>query len=118
MDTVMGAMLGFANRGKEPRVFDWAKAARYIVEHGVKDARAGLSSDMEYTAGEILRDGAPVPQDDTYTYLASNWAEPVMEIDGEEVPCWSWQHEVPDYGAKTYWPAEALAILRGEEVRR
>ena len=62
---------------------------------------------MEYTAGEVWRDGKPVLDD--YTYLSSMWATPVLEIDGEEIECWI-EDEVNN-SASIKWPKEALELL-------
>lgn len=92
-------------------VFDWEKAARLIKERGVKRASAGLAGDWEWTRGEILSDGKPIAKEETYTYLASTWARPELEIDGETVKCWVMQGDSPGWDSDTYWPHEALAIL-------
>lgn len=99
-------------RGAELMVFDWDACARYIREHRPSTVEAGLSGDWGNTGGPIYRDGKPVPEDDTYTYLASLWAEPKMIVDDrEDVTCFRPQSEVPDWGSGTYWPESALAIL-------
>ena len=111
MDTLSAFAMGEANRGRPLMVFDWNKAAELIKERGAKTASGGLSGDWEYTGGRILEDGMPVPVEDTYTYLASTWATPELEIDGEIIECYQMEDEVPDWGAKTYWPQSALDIL-------
>jgi hypothetical protein len=111
MDSMVAFARGQANKGKEPMVFDWAKAARLIKERQPKLAGAGLSGDWEWTGGPIYADGKPVPKTETYTYLASTWATPELELDGESVDCFVMQSERPDWNSGTYWPEEALAIL-------
>lgn len=113
MDSMQAFARGAAARGREPMVFDWDKAAELIRERGVSCASAGLESDWEWTGGGIWRDGAPVPQEDTYTYLASTWATPELDLDGEVVSCYRMASEVPDWGSGTYWPASARAIVEG-----
>lgn len=116
MDTLSAFALGQANRGKEMMVFDWEKAARLIMERRATSASAGLASDWEYTGGEILRDGKPVPREETYVYLASTWAKPELEIDGETIDCFRMESEVPGWDADTYWPPEAMAILNAKQA--
>lgn len=99
-------------------VFDWDKAARIIRERGVARASAGLSGDWEYTGGLILQDGKPVPERDTYVYLASTWATPELEVGGDIVPCYRMEQDAPEWGPKTYWPESARTILAGEEIAR
>lgn len=111
MDTFSAFARAQANKGNEHKVFDWEKAARLIVERKPATVRAGLCCDWEYTGGDIYRDDAPVPKDDTYTYLASNWATLEIEIDGDTQDCWRYAKDSPGWDAGTYWPAEAMAIL-------
>ncbi len=101
-------------RGERGKVFDWNTAARLLKERQPTHASAGLEGDWDYTNGPIWRDGKPVPRDETYTYLASSWATPVLDMDGDEVDCYISEDEAKPLGwdAKTYWPESALAILR------
>ena len=110
MNTLMAFAKGQANRGKELMVFDWDKAAKRIAEVHPETASAGLKSDWEWTGGEIYRNGEPVT--DEYTYLASTWATPELEMDGEVEPCYRMQSEVPEWDSDTKWPYSALKILR------
>lgn len=115
MDNMAAFAMGDANRGRELKVFDWARAAQRIKETGAKEARAGLAGDWEYTCGPILADGMPVPEDETYVCLASTWATPELELDGMREDCHKMQSETPGWHAGTYWPMEAREIL-GQEV--
>jgi hypothetical protein len=116
MDTLSAFAMGAANRGREMKVFDWVRAAQIIAERNPTEAVAGLSSDMEWTSGPIWRNGLPVPKEDTYTYLASTWATPVLEIDGDEISCFRMESETPNWDAHTYWPDEARAVLGVSEA--
>lgn len=111
MDTVNAMLLGRATSHRERKVFDWIKAAEIIRDRKPQIASAGLRDDWGCTGGTIYQDGKPVPVDSTYTFLASTWATPEIDIDGEVVECYRMQSEVPDWNAETYWPIEALAIL-------
>ncbi len=115
MDTLKAFAMGEANRGKELMVFDWDKAAKRIAEVHPVIASAGLKSDWEWTGGEIFRDGEPVM--DEYTYLASTWATPELDMDGEVEPCYRMQSEVPEWSYDTKWPYSALKILAAENVQ-
>jgi hypothetical protein len=101
---------GDANRHRESMVFDWHKAAELIRDAKPEVARAGLQSDWEWTGGTIFADGEP--DHDSYTYLASTWATPELEMDGEIVPCFKMQSEVPEWYSGTKWPDSAVAILK------
>ena len=92
-------------------VFDWDKAAQLISEMKPSVASAGLAGDWEYTGGEIFRDGKPLSQDETYVYLASTWATPEINIDGEVLDCFKMQSETPGWDSDTFWPETSLAII-------
>lgn len=115
MDTMAAFAMGEANRGNEPKVFDWDKAAEIIRDKKPIWAVAGLEEDMEWTAGAIYQAGKPTY--DKYTYLASTWATPVLYMktgrteDLEVIPCYRMEHEVPHWGSGTKWPQSALEIL-------
>ena len=110
MDTLKAFAMGEANRGKELMVFDWDKAARLIKESGCAEASAGLRGDWEWTGGRIFKDGKPYRGD--YTYLASTWAVPEIEIDGRFYDCWKYEKELPRCGPNTKWTKSALAKLK------
>ena len=113
VDTLSAFVRGFANRGKEFMVFDWDKAAKLIKERGAMEAGAGLQGDWGWTGGCILSDGKPVNQEETHVYLASTWAIPELEINGEIIPCFKMGSKTPGWDSRTYWPESALSILRG-----
>jgi hypothetical protein len=115
MDSMSAFAIGEMNRGKELMVFDWEKAAELIAERKPTKVSAGLAGDWEWTGGEIWEDGKPVT--DSYTYLASTWATPELDIDGEIVECYRMQSATPGWdvgegwGSDTKWPACALVIV-------
>ena len=97
--------------GARSRVFDWKKAARLIAERHPKWAMAGLALDMEDTGGYIWEDGKIVTDD--YTFLKSNWAEPILimsDYEDNPISCWVYADET-DWDAKTKWPYEAFIEL-------
>lgn len=108
MDSMQAFMIGQANRGKEEMVFDWIKAAKLILDNPAATYRAGLRSDWEYTGGTIWRDGKPV---NGGAFLASTWATPEIDIDGDVESCYVMQSEHPDWGSDTFFPKEAREIL-------
>lgn len=113
METLAAFAMGEATRGNPLRIFDWKRAAELIRKRKPEVASAGLAGDWEWTGGKIYRDGAPVPRAETYTYLASTWAVPELDLDGDVQGCWVWM-DGTGWDAETYWPDEALAVLRGE----
>ena len=112
MNTAAAFAMGEMNRGKELMVFDWDKAATIIRDRKPDYADAYLDDDREWTGGNIYKDGKP--NHESYTYLASTWATPMLDIDGDLIECYKMQHEVPEWGSKTKWPKSALSILNGD----
>lgn len=112
MDSISAYLRGQVarERGDEQRVFDWEKAATIIKKKKVKNADAGLAGDLEWTGGSILVNGKPNKNSDCM-YLSSNWARPILIINGEEIECWKYQNEVPRWGANTMWPKIAREIM-------
>lgn len=109
MNTFDAFARGAASRGRERKVFDWDKAARLIAERRPREAAAGLASDWEWTGGTIYENGAATS--DHYTYLASTWATPELDLDGDVIDCFRMETETPGWDEDTKWPESALAIL-------
>ena len=101
--------------GSPMKVFDWDKAALLISQLKPAEVMAGLDGDWGWTAGYIYRDEAPII--DCYTYLASCWATPSIELDGKRHECWVLQ-EGGEWDANTKWPESALRILGVKDVER
>jgi hypothetical protein len=114
MNTSDAFRTGELNRNEPLMVFDWDKAAKLIKEAG-KDcvAAAGLENDWEWTGGTIYEDGEIVTNNDCY--LASTWATPELEINGETVECFVYQKDKPEWDAGTMWCESALNILNKVE---
>lgn len=116
MRTSLAFAMGQANRGNELMVFDWHKAAEICKRAAAKgkNVEAYLYSDREFTGGCILLDKEPYMDD--YTYLASTWAEPMIQVDGQAPKkCYLMQSETPGWDAHTKWPDSALAIFNKQE---
>lgn len=114
MNTMMAFAMGEANRHKELMVFDWDKAARLIKESGCTEASAGLRGDWEWTGGVIFEYGKPTSEH--YTFLASTWAKPELDIDGGGIhECYKMQSETPGWDSETKWPESAIKILNSAE---
>ncbi len=116
MDSFTAFAMGEANRGKTRKVFDWHKAARLIRDAQPSSVSAGLAGDWEFTGGTIYADGKPVAKDDTYTYLASTWATPEIDIDDDVHDCYVMEDETNGWDANTFWPETALEILNAKEA--
>ena len=111
MKTDLAFAMGEASRNNERKIFDWDKAARLIAERKPEEAGAGLRDDWEWTGGTIYAKGKPVMR--SYTYLASTWATPELDLDGEIIDCYVMESKTA-WDASTKWPASALKILNAE----
>jgi hypothetical protein len=119
MDTMKAFGMGMMNRGKSLMVFDWDKAAKLIKENKPNSASAGLSGDWEYTGGNIYENNSPINREDTYVFLASTWATPELDLDGDILDCYIMEENVPEswvleFGnnySGIYWPKSSLDIL-------
>lgn len=116
MKTTLAFLMGEKNRDRERMVFDWRKAAEIIAERKPERAFAGLSSDLEWTGGVICERGCAVT--DSYTYLASTWARPVLILNDDydgEIECFLRESEAGGWDENTKWPDEAIAILEAAQ---
>lgn len=102
-------------KGNIQKAFDWDKAATLIKERLVKhpqlEAEAGLEGDWACTGGYIFTDGKP--NNDSYTYLSSNWATPTLIItsnsDSESFECYVEEND--RMHSDTKWDKTSLEIL-------
>jgi len=121
-----GMMMGMGmdhGKAENHKVFDWIKAAKLIREHCMVgelfnakiEVSAGLAEDWGCTSGPIFSEGSIVNEDDTYAYLSSSWATPIIDIGGEEHECWSYRKDVK---SEDYWHAAAVNILNSKPTER
>jgi hypothetical protein len=113
MDTAMAFAMGELHMNDPLMVFDWDKAARILSERMPNVATAGIADDFEWTGGVIWNDGKPFMC--SYTYLASTLAKPLLVIGDEEIECWRYKDDVPDWSAETKWPKSAIDIVGREQ---
>lgn len=103
--------------GSKGKHFDWEKAKAILLEKRPLKAKAGLSQDLEWTAGYVWKKGKPFVG--SYKFLSSNWAIPVLVIDGEEIDCWLEGLDGPKGDDQRDWSDKQLqeinALLRGEQ---
>ena len=109
MDSMTAFMMGMTHKKDRLKVFDWDKAAKLIVKYNLTDADAGLKEDWTFTGGNILTDGNL--NINSYTYLASTWATPVLWTEEEIYECWTLGDET-DWDSDTKWPQSAIEILK------
>lgn len=81
----------------EMKYFNWKRAVDVIKEHlDADEISIGLLEDWNNTSGVIYESeasGKRVFYPDEYTYTHSIWATPIIDIDGDEIECWTYNKE-------------------------
>lgn len=70
------------------KFLDWEKAEQICQQHPDSTIHAGLREDWGWTSGVIFDHGKFY--DGGILYNQSRWATPILDIDGEEIECWSY----------------------------
>ena len=81
------------------KYMDWNKAKELIEQHPDSVIYAGLMEDWGNTSGLIFANGDYY---NGYVYGASIWATPILDIDGEEIECWTYE-ETEEGSDKPSW---------------
>lgn len=106
MAPLFGIDIATKPRG-DMKYLDWKKAKQLIKEHPDSVIYAGLMEDWNNTSGLIYAMGNFY---DGYVYGASCWATPILDIDGEEVECWTYE-ETKEGSDKPDW-------LYGDNIKK
>lgn len=88
------------------KYMDWEKAEKICLEHPYSVVYAGLAEDWGWTSGKIYENGKWY--DGGTLYDRSKWATPILDVDGEEIECFT-HEEHERTGIPKWWG-------RGEEV--
>jgi hypothetical protein len=113
--------------GREVRIFDWCKLARYIAKLRPVEIWAGLVTNWDQSCGLVYRapkvvsgygiEGRPYK----CNAISSYWDIPVfrLENDGEFIPCWTYQSETPGWYPSIIWPelAQLWFFIDGGLIR-
>lgn len=62
--------------------------------------RVDLLEDWSWTSGLIYAKGNYY---DGYVYGSSSWATPVVDVDGEEIECWTYEKTKEGADKPTWW---------------
>lgn len=84
------------------KFMDWEKAKEIIESNPNSVIYAGLMEDWNNTSGLIFAKGKWY---DGYVYGASNWATPILDVDEEEIECWTYE-ETKEGADKPDWLLE------------
>ncbi len=83
----------------EMKYMDWNKVKDIIENNPDSVIYAGLMEDWNNTSGLIFAKGNYY---DGYVYGCSVWATPIVDVDGKEIECWTYDetregHGKPDW---------------------
>lgn len=81
------------------KYMDWSKVLDIVKSHPGSVIYAGLREDWNNTSGLIYARGKYY---DGYVYGCSMWATPIVDVDGEEIECWT-EIETVECSSKPDW---------------
>ena len=90
-DTMTGFMRA-QTAGNSFKILDVKRALEYCKPGNVVEI--GLAEDWAWTGGDVYENDAFV--DDPYFHAGSNWATPVVVVNGEVIECWKHSEEPND----------------------
>ena len=82
------------------KYMDWNKVQKIVDEHPNSVIRAGLMEDWNNTSGLIFAKGKYY---DGYVYGSSTWATPIVDVDGEEIECWTHEKTKEGHSKPDWW---------------
>lgn len=90
-------MKGYTNFGdaftiksiSEIKYMDWEKAKKICQENPWSMISAGLREDWNNTSSMVFESGEWIK--DAYVYGCSCLATPILDVDGEEIECWTYE---------------------------
>ena len=85
---------------------DWERAKELIKQNPNSVIYAGLKEDWNNTSGLIFAKGNYY---NGYVFGCSTWATPILDIDGMEIECWTYE-ETKEGSGKPDW-------LYGENIK-
>lgn len=83
----------------QAKYMDWEKVQKIVDEHPNSVIHAGLMEDWNNTSGLIFAKGKYY---DGYVFNNSTWATPIVDVDGEEIECWTYE-PLDFYGKPDWW---------------
>lgn len=89
------------------KYMDWDKVQKIVNENPNSVIYAGLMEDWNNTSGLIFAKGNYYRG---YVYGASVWATPIVDVDGEEIECWTYK-ETPYGSNRPDWWGNGQELL-------
>ena len=85
------------------KYMDWKKVQQIVNDHPNSVIYAGLMEDWSNTSGLIFAKGKYYKG---YVYGSSTWATPIVDVDGEEIECWTYEKTEEGSDRPTWWGNE------------
>lgn len=82
------------------KYMDWQKVQQIVNENPNSVIYAGLMEDWNNTSGLIYAKGQYY---DGYVYGCSTWATPIVDVDGEEIECWTFEKTEETSEKPSWW---------------
>lgn len=82
------------------KYMDWQKVQQVVNDHPDSVICAGLMEDWNNTIGLIYAKGKYY---NGYVYGCSCWATPIVDVDGEEIECWTYEETPYGSGKPHLW---------------
>ena len=82
------------------KYMDWKKVQKIVDEHPDSVIYAGLMEDWGCTSGLIYAKGKYY---DGNVFGCSIWATPIVDVDGEEIECWTYEETEEGSDKPSWW---------------
>jgi hypothetical protein len=82
------------------KYMDWHKVKKIVEENPNAVIYAGLMENWGHTSGLIFAKGKYY---DGYVHGSSTWATPIVDVDGEEIECWTYEKTEEGSDKPTWW---------------
>lgn len=93
------------------KYMDWEKVQRIVNENPNSVIYAGLREDWFFTSKLIYAKGKYYDGD---ICGCSDWATPIVEVDGEEIECWTYK-ETKEGSRRPDWWGNGQKLLHEED---
>lgn len=84
----------------ETKYMDWRKVQEIVNKNPNAVIYAGLMEDWNNTSGLIYAKGKYY---NGYVYGCSMWATPIVDVDGEEIECWTYEETEEGHSKPSWW---------------
>lgn len=82
------------------KYMDWKKVQQIVNEHPDSVIYAGLMEDWNNTGRLIFAKGEYYNGN---VYGSSVWATPIVDVDGEEIECWTYEKTEEGHSKPSWW---------------